>query len=173
MKRKIIKLLAVLICLSLLCSCTGGDIMYIVRNVKDVGQLADERMEQIVVALKEKDKEALKSLFSPKAINEIDNFEKDVDNLFNFFQGAVETWERDSLSAEKSIRYGKKSVMIRFGILISTDIDDYSLFIIDYNTDTIDPDNEGVYMLEIAKQSYDGEWESWQDRMMPGISIVE
>lgn len=123
----------------------------------DEGKMADDRMEQIVAALKEKNIESLKSLFSAKSISEAENFENDFDRLFQFFQGTIETWERDSLAADRSIEYGKQSLMIRYGILISTDIDDYSLFIIDYNIDTINPDNEGIYMLEIWKQSYDGE----------------
>ena len=168
MKQKIIQLLVVLICLSLLCSCTGG---YAVRI--DEGKMADDRIEQIVAALKENNIESLKSLFSAKAISEAENFENDFDRLFQFFQGTIETWERDSLAADRSIDYGKQSLMIRYGILISTDIEDYSLFIIDYNIDTINPDNEGIYMLEIWKQSYDGEWDSWQERMVPGISIIE
>ena len=139
----------------------------------DEGKMADDRMEQIVAALKEKNIESLKSLFSAKSISEAENFENDFDRLFQFFQGTIETWERDSLAADRSIEYGKQSLMIRYGILISTDIDDYSLFIIDYNIDTINPDNEGIYMLEIWKQSYDGEWDSWQERMVPGISIIE
>lgn len=139
----------------------------------DEGKMADDRMEQIVAALKEKNIESLKSLFSAKSISEAENFENDFDRLFQFFQGTIETWERDSLAADRSIEYGKQSLMIRYGILISTDIDDYSLFIIDYNIDTINPDNEGIYMLEISKQSYDGEWDSWQERMAPGISIIE
>ena len=139
----------------------------------DEGKMADDRMEQIVAALKEKNIESLKSLFSAKSISEAENFENDFDRLFQFFQGTIETWERDSLAADRSIDYGKQSLMIRYGILISTDIDDYSLLIIDYNIDTINPDNEGIYMLEIWKQSYDGEWDSWQERMVPGISIIE
>lgn len=33
--------------------------------------------------------------------------------------------------------------MIRFDFDIKTDKDDYGLFVIDYNVDTINPDNEG------------------------------
>lgn len=139
----------------------------------DEGVMADERMEEIIAVLKEKNMESLKSLFSAKAISEAPNFENDFDRFFQFFQGTIETWERNSLSASRSIEYGKQSLMIRYGILISTDIDDYLLFVIDYNIDTVNPDNEGVYMLEISKQSYDGEWAGWQDRMVPGISIIE
>ena len=56
---------------------------------------------------------------------------------------------------------------------VTTGVDVYSLMMIDYPTDTINPDNEGVYMLEIVKESYDGEWKAVEERMRPGIAIVE
>ena len=136
------------------------------------GQKADERMEQIISAIKANDKEALKSLFSKKALDEIDDLDGEVDSLFNFIQGDITSWERDGWASDESIEYGKKSLMIRFAINVNTDKDKYRFFIIDYSTDTINPDNEGVYMLEVrlAETHNSG---SWQDRMRPGISIVE
>nr|WP_278309018.1 DUF5104 domain-containing protein [Papillibacter cinnamivorans] len=79
----------------------------------------------------------------------------------------------DSWSSDGSIQNGNKSLMIRPGFKVKTNEEEYSFFVIDYNVDTIDPDNEGVYMLEVSKTSYSGEWGSWQDRMRAGIFIVE
>lgn len=131
---------------------------------------ADARMEQIISAIKEKDKEALKSLFSKKALDEANDFESDVDYLFKFLQGNIDTWERDGIAGSESIDHGKKSLMIRFAINVKTDKDVYRFFVIDYNKDTINPDNEGVYMLEVrlADSPNTG---SWQDRMRAGIYI--
>jgi len=63
--------------------------------------------------------------------------------------------------------------MLRFPILVNTDQDEYILFIIDYNTDTINPENEGVYMLEIIRAADENldSLPSWQERMRAGISI--
>ena len=135
---------------------------------------ADARMNQIVSAIKDTDKEALKSLFSKKALDEDKNLENELDNLFGFLQGNIDTWAlEDGWSSSESIDHGKNSLMIRFSFDLKTDKDSYSFFIIDYNPDTINPDNQGVYMLEVSKTSYSGEWESWQKRMRAGISIVE
>lgn len=130
-------------------------------------------MEQIISAIKDKDKETLKLLFSEQALDEAIDFDSEIDSLFDFIQGDIDSWERDGLGSDESIDYGKKSLMIRFAITINTDKDDYVLFVIDYNVDTKNPDNQGVYMLEVSKSSYSGEWESWQKRMHAGISIVE
>ena len=131
---------------------------------------ADARMEQIISAIKGKDKEALKSLFSKKALDEANDFENDVDYLFKFLQSNIDTWERDGIAGSESIDHGKKSLMIRFAINVNTDKDVYRFFVIDYNTDTINPDNEGIYMLEVRKADSPNTG-SWQDRMRAGIYI--
>ncbi len=132
---------------------------------------ADARMEQIVSAIKDKDKESLKSLFSKKSLDEANDFENDVDYLFEYLQGDIDSWERDGWASDESIDHGKKSLMIRFGFKVVTDVDEYDFFIIDCNTDTINPDNQGLYMLELIKDYGNVDLESWQDRMRAGIYI--
>ncbi len=136
-------------------------------------QKADERMTQIVSAIKADDKEALKSLFSRKAIDEADDFDDELDSLFDFIQGDISSWEGISWSSSEVRENGDKSLMLRPDYKVVTDVDEYSFFLIDYTVDTIDPNNEGIYMLEVSKLSYNGEWEAWQSRMRAGISIVE
>ncbi len=132
---------------------------------------ADARMEQIVSALKGKDKEALKSLFSNKALDEANSFDNEINDLFDLLQGDIISWERDGWASDESIESGKKSLMIRFAINVSTDKDVYRFFVIDYNMDTINPDNQGIYMLELIKDYGEKDLESWQDRMRAGIYI--
>lgn len=134
---------------------------------------ADSRMEQIISAIKNKDSEALTSLFSKQALDGAVDINDETEYLFNFIQGDISSWKRDGFASDKSIDYGKSSLMIRFTITINTDKDDYEIYVIDYNKDTLNPDNEGVYMLEVSKSSYNGEWDYWQNRMRAGISIVE
>lgn len=136
-------------------------------------QLADERMEQIVSAIRANDKEALKSLFSQKSIEACADWDDEVNALFDFLQGDISSWERVSCPSNESVEYGKRTLMILPKFEVVTDVEEYRFYLIDYAIDTIDPDNEGVYMLEVCKLSYNGEWESWMDRMRAGISIVE
>ncbi|MCL1917959.1 MAG: DUF5104 domain-containing protein [Peptococcaceae bacterium] len=164
MKKKIIVLLTIVTVITL-SSCGRGGIIF-----DDTGEKADARMEQIISAIKGKDKEALKSLFSKKALDEANDFENDVDNLFDFVKGEIISWERDGISGDESIRYGKKSSMIRFGINVNTNKDTYRFYVIDYITDTINPDNQGVYMLEVRLVDSPNTG-SWQERMRAGLYI--
>lgn len=171
MSKKIILMILVFTSLLLFSSCnivgSGSEGEMIVSEEKQ----ADARMEQIIAALKSKDKEALKSLFSNKALEEATSFEADADCLFELFQDNITSWERDGWSSSESVEYGKKSSMIRFAIDVETDKDMYRLFIIDYNTDTINPNNQGVFMLELIKDYGEKKLVSWQDRMRAGIYI--
>ena len=131
---------------------------------------ADDRMEQIISAIKEKDGDALKSLFSKKALDEANDFESDVDYLFEIFQSDINTYARDGWASDGAIEYGKKTLMIRFTINVNTDKEVYRLYVIDYNTDTTNPDNEGVFMLELRLPDSPNTG-PWQGRMRAGIYI--
>ncbi len=174
MSKKIMWALSIGICLLLMCSCHGSRVNNeLGGTIMSEGQKADMRIDQIISAIIANDKESLKSLFSKKALSEADHFDDEVTALFDFIQGDITSWEKDSWSSSESIEYGKRSLMIRSAFKIVTDVEEYDLFLIDYVIDTIDLENEGVYMLEVSKLSYSGEWESWQNRMRAGISIVE
>ena len=64
------------------------------------GEKADARMEQILDAIKDKDRETLRSLFSQKALEEAKEFDDGIDYLFDFFQGNIDSWERDAWSLD-------------------------------------------------------------------------
>ena len=130
---------------------------------------ANARMNQILTAIKSKDSDILKSLFSKKALTEAINFDSDINFLFNFIQGDIVSWELNGWPSDESIEYGKSSLMIRFGVIINTDKDNYDLFVVDYNVDTINPDNEGIYMIEISKVGNCNSHLSWQERLYAGI----
>jgi hypothetical protein len=171
MNKRIVLILLVLVSLLLFGSCDENeDVSGRVREIiVSEPKKADARMEQIISVIKDKDREALKSLFSKKALEEANDFDNGIDYLFDFLQGDIDSWERDGWASDESIRSGKKSLMIRFSIIINTDKDDYLLFVIDYNTDTINPDNEGVYMLQIMKLVDRNDQPSWQERLCAGI----
>jgi hypothetical protein len=71
MSKRIILMLLILVSLLLFSSCG--------RNKGSEDERADARMEQIVSTIKDKDNEALKSLFSKKALDEADDFVGEVD----------------------------------------------------------------------------------------------
>lgn len=170
MSRKIGFVLFVVLGLLLFGSCNNIEVGDIFESDHE---RADARMEEIVSALADEDKEALKLLFSANALDEASDFDSKFDELFDFIQGDIVSWERDGFASSQSISNGKKSLMLRFAIDVSTDEDVYHFYVIDFNIDTINPDNQGVYMLEFIDNYGQTILGSWQERMCAGISIVE
>jgi hypothetical protein len=147
------------------CSLGGGRML-----VSNEDKKADARMEQVLSAIKDKDKEAMKALFSKQALDENKDFDNGINYLYSFFQGDVKSWERDAWSSGESTRNGKKSIMLRYWYTVETDNGKYMFFIIDYTEDTINPDNAGLYTLRVIKaEDKDTQFTSWQDMKIAGI----
>ena len=64
---------------------------------------ADARLEQVLDAIKNQDKAALKAMFSNKALVEAEDINGSIDYLLTFVQGKIESWERDRLSSGESM----------------------------------------------------------------------
>jgi hypothetical protein len=148
---KIILILLVLVSLMSFNACDGISVgSGVGRMLESEEKSADTRMEQIISAIKDKDKEALELLFSIKAVDEASGFDSGMDSLFDFVKGDIMSWERDGWASSESIDHGKKSLMIRSDYKVRTDKEEYSFFVVDYSVDSIDPDNEGIYMLQVT-----------------------
>jgi len=65
-----------------------------IRVFSNDGQKADDRMKQIVEAIKNQNKEDLKKLFSKQALSEANDFDENTDYLFDFIQGEIISWEK-------------------------------------------------------------------------------
>ena len=167
-KRIVLMMTVMMVCMLLLGSCFFGGRGMI---FDDTGAKADRRMEQIMEAIKNKDKEALKALFSDKALAEAEDFDNRVDYLLDFLEGDIDSYERDGLSADGSIRQGKESQMIRSGYRVVTEEEEYFFYVVDYDPDTIDPDNAGVYMIQVTKWADSNNLGPWQERLSAGISL--
>lgn len=169
MLKKITLVLVVIVSLPLLSSC--GKIVGGVLVTEE--KRAEARMEQIILAIEGNDKESLRSLFSKKAIEEASDFDNGTISLLDFIQGDIKSCERNSWASDESIEYGKRSLMIRSSYKIKTDEEEYFFFVVDYNVDTIDPDNEGIYMLQVRTSGYNEYLGSWQERLRAGFYIPE
>lgn len=131
---------------------------------------ADARIEEILSAIKDRDRETIKALFSNQALGESKDFDSGIDYLLSFFQGDVKSWKRDKWSSGESIEHGKKSVMLRSWYTVETDKDKYVFFIIDYTEDSINPNNAGLYTLRVIKaEDKDTQFTYWQDMNIAGI----
>lgn len=169
--KKTVCLTILIVLILLLTSCIKGvDTMFFKDNDND---LADVRMKQVFTAIKAKDKEAIKSVFSKKALAETSNIDVGINYLLSFIQGEVISWNRDESSTVfDSNENGNKAKQLVTWFNLNTDEQNYLVFLVDYPIDTINPENEGLYSLRIIRaqdeNNLSGTMEDW---MIPGIYI--
>ncbi|MDR0321181.1 MAG: DUF5104 domain-containing protein [Treponema sp.] len=136
----------------------------------DSSTKAVKRFEKILDTLKNKDKDALKLLFSEKALEESTSIDEDIDYLFDFFQGEFVSYKNTGSMFSSLNEYGNRTTEVKSKFYIDTDKQKYVAFIIEYTEDTIHPENIGLYTLRIIKA--EDEWVQsgyWPDMKIPGI----
>ena len=74
--------------------------------------ISDALFTTILDAIEKKDADAIKALFSERALKEAEDIDASIEYLFNLFDGEVASWERGALSSDGSFRYGKLSNQI-------------------------------------------------------------
>jgi hypothetical protein len=113
---------------------------------------AAAKLEQVIEAIKNKDKASLKALFSQKALSEAVGFDDNIEELFDFVQGEVDSWEKPSGPSVSEINnYGHVKKEVNSYYNVNTDKQKYFFLLQDYPVDTDHPDNVGLYLLLVVK----------------------
>lgn len=152
-------------------------------------ELSRERFAQIVDALNERDASAVKEVFSEYALAESSTeIDEGVDYLLTLFPDGDITW--DTEQGLPSVQYRRvdddhRTILARSMYRVSSGGKDYWLFFADFTTNTIDPDNVGIFALGVSPrtEASDSDEEEaffeWTDpfdavpRSSPGIYIPE
>jgi hypothetical protein len=138
------------------------------------GDIADACFDEVLAAIDSADKDGIKSLFSKKALAEAADIDAGIDYLFNLIQGDFVSWERTRLGSGDSVRDGKVSAHILSWYSLTTTEDTYLFFFWNYNEDTIDPDNQGLYTLRAIKAEDETEQFVYLMSMkIPGVYIPQ
>ena len=165
-------ILIVLLIPMVICSCSLGEHMTMLTD--DNIKKADARMEQIFEAIASEDKEALQSLFSKQALEEAGDIGEQIDCLFKLYQGEKESCKYNGVSSGFTIDHGKKSIQLNSWYTVKTDKEKYRFFVVDYPEDTINPDNAGLYALQVTKvEDEETQIAYGQEMIIAGIYLPE
>lgn len=160
---KIIISLMLIFSILFLSSCSVGGLRAEMLNRDNDDAKANARLEQVLEAIKKKDKENLKSMFSRQALKDADNFDSSMEDLLDFFQGKVDSWKKSSgPTVFESNDHGRKKKEVNSYYYVNTDKQKYFFLLQDYTVDTEHPDNVGLYLLLLVKAEnrekiYDGD----------------
>ena len=145
------------------------DYLYTIDPLVGMEEIFDELLEK----LEKQDKKGITEMFSKTALKEAENYEENLDYLFEFFQGEVIAWEKGGSSEE----YGRNTGSIEYYDIgkswykIETDVETYIVIFIVYFADSRDSDNLGMYAIRILKEEDEEKKFPWDE--VPGICIVE
>lgn len=127
---------------------------------RDDEKIADTRFEKIIEAIKSKDKVGLKKMFSQNALKEAKDIDGGIDYLIKFYKGKLIS--KDSArEGSDSNDFGERISELDCMYTVTTDADKYIVFFIDKLVDTKNPDNVGLYMLQIIKESDEDKEFDW------------
>ena len=135
---------------------------------------ADDLTEQTLIAIRDKDKAALESLFSEKVLDDAVDLDKDIDELFMFIQGNVGTFGiSEGLSDSPEIKETNDEKVIQYNCwpYISTNKNEYTLFMMIYTVDTAHPENEGLYALQIWNAKDKNYRNALQEDISAGVTV--
>jgi len=159
LKIKIVFLIIVTICF--LSSCIKEGVrtdMLGYNEEKDI----NVKIEKIIEAINDKDKDAIKTFFSKSTLDELDDFDESIENLFAFIQGSIDSWEkRTGSSTFDSKDYDNRKREYSAFYDVNTAEQQYFFLLDICSIDTENPDNVGIYLLLVVRAEdrlnvYDG-----------------
>ena len=163
----ILSLLLVLFSCS--CSWNRGIIMHDDRSI------ANEEFEKILQAVQIGDSDMLIELFSQKSIQNLKEFDKCVDELFEYFEGEVESYNDWGGPYVETIRENNQIFqLMESSYDVKTSECEYRFAVTYVVEDTNDSSNVGIQSIYVINSEYDTDlqYAYWGDgKNTPGINI--
>lgn len=164
------KVLILLFLMLLFNSCLKGGSRARMLSLSSDDKQADQRMELILDAIKNKNKDSLREMFSKQALSEVDDIDSGIDYLFEFFQVDNVTWKSGPQNVSERIDYGKKIKEVKTWFNVDAERQKYLVFMLEYTVYSGHPDKVGLYSLRIIKaEDKKTQFQSWQKMKIPGI----
>lgn len=138
-------------------------------------EVSNNKFEEVLNAIQNKDKKALKSLFAKNALAEVENFDDSAEELFGYYDGnytSYDDWGGPYATGE--IKYGNKITELRPTYDIVTDKGNYRATMKMISVDTNDSGNIGVWSIYFIKAENDDDLSCayWGDKKnTPGINL--
>ena len=169
MKKRYLLIACVLLSMLLLTSC-GVLLRGFLGEDRD-GRLADKATNDLCSSIKDRDKNAVKNLFSEKVRSEADDIDAQIDKLFAFIDGEVAAWKRRELDpmVKDDVEYGQLSKQEWFWVYLKTEKDVYAMYLSYYPINDFEPESEGIYSLLVVRAADKDKLEEWSE--VPGIDI--
>lgn len=129
------------------------------HEYKSQEEVANEMLDKIVIYLETGDKNSLCKMFSENAKNSNSDFDEQIQNLINYFDGNVLQYKKiETTAGGESIRNGElveQQITNAYCDNITTDKDSYILSFSAISIDKENPENEGLSRIWLGKNKDD------------------
>lgn len=132
----------------LLSSCLGGPRVNMLSRFDDDGKAA-ARLEQIIDAIKNRDRDAIKAMFSEQALSEAEDIDGGIDYLFTLFAEGIESRDEIGGHVSESRNYAHKTKESSYRYYAYSGEEQYLLSIREYIEDTDHPEKVGLYSIKV------------------------
>lgn len=116
-------------------------------------KIADDCLEKVIKYINEKDSEGLKALFLNKAIENSENFNNGLNELFEFVgEDIISHSKSDGLTVRELNDFGEKAKEVSSYYYVNTSNQTYFILLRDYPIDEKNSNNKGLYTLLIVRK---------------------
>lgn len=156
----------------MICACANrGDSMIL----DDDRTIANKKLEEVLTAVQKQDKDTLTALFSADSLKNVEMFHAQIDELFTYFEGDIESYnDWGGPVVETAREYFKVHEAMESNYDVKTTKGSYRIAIRTITRDSWDSNNVGIQSLYIIKLEDDPLPQDayWGDgEFTPGINI--
>ena len=153
---KVVSLLLLFCAVCMLSSCIRGSRTDI--HGYNVERNMNVFIEIIVKAINEDDKGAIQLLFSKNILDEVDNLDENIEIMFAFIQGTIESWEKLTGSGISDLRSeGHRKRTNNAYYYVNTAEHQYFFLLHNCSIDSLSPDNVGLQLLLVVRAEDENE----------------
>lgn len=155
MKKQLI-VIFVLICCFFLNGCNASNPFFFESNSNNVNQKEEvnEILGTLLIALENKDEEAIKNLMAPKLAANSETLNTEIQNAFDFFEGKIISYKNIETTSEGERHDNGKLIYLRIGNAITNEIiTDTNIYSISFSAVLINEkntDQEGIWRIWIG-----------------------
>lgn len=146
---------------------------YLGKVAQSEDKQSDAMMQSIIDALETQDKDALKALLSPYALEHAEDLDEKIEELMEFYPGSEGGFDGYNVS-KKSANYGVISLMLDGVYDVSSNGEEYEVNFVMYPRNDEEPEKIGLYLIEVMTEEAKPEGFKWKNEEdAPGIYVLE
>jgi len=133
----------------LLSSCSLGGSRVDMLNKSNDKEIINARLEQIIAAIENSDKDAIKEMFSESALQEAEDIDGEIEQLLALFPNGIDSWNKVGNQTFDNWDHGYSQKSISAGYYVFVGDKQYTFSILDRIINTENPEEVGLYSVVV------------------------